>query len=87
MSAELENIFESIIRKVVREELQSAIGGKPEELLDAEGVAAILKVNKQKVYSLAREGEIEPIMLSKRDMRWAPEVIRAFQLRKGIKAV
>lgn len=84
--SELEDKFAEIVRKVLREELASITGDRPEELLDAEDVAAILKVNKQKVYSLARQHEIEPIMLSKRDMRWAPEVIREFQLRKGIKA-
>lgn len=85
MSA-LEETFEAIVRKVIREELRSVIGDKPEELLDADDVAALLKVNKQKVYALTREKELEPIMLSKREMRWSPEVIREFQLRKGIKA-
>lgn len=85
MSA-LEETFEAIVRKVVREELRSVIGDKPEELLDADDVAALLKVNKQKVYALTREKELEPIMLSKREMRWSPEVIREFQLRKGIRA-
>lgn len=83
MSALEDNLAE-IIRKVIREELRSA--AMPQKLLDAQGVADLLGVEKQKVYSLAREGELEPIMLSKREMRWSPEVIREFQLRKGIKA-
>jgi len=85
MSA-LEEQFAEIVRKVIREELQSLIGGQPDDLMDAEGVASKLRVNKQKVYSLVREGEIEAIRISKREMRFAPEAIRQFQLKRGIKA-
>lgn len=83
----LEEQFEEIVRKVVREELQSFVGDKPEELLTAEGVRALLNLNNvQKVYSLVREHELEAIMISKREMRFAPSVIREFQLKRGIKA-
>lgn len=82
----LEETFAEIVRRVVREELQSAQGVQPEQLLTADGVARLLGVNKQKVYSLAREHEIEPVMISKREMRFSPERVKEFQLRKGIRA-
>lgn len=82
----IEDRLEEIIRRVVREELRSQQRAQPEELLTAADVARFLGVNKQKVYSLAREHEIEPVMISKREMRFSPEIVRDFQLRKGIKA-
>lgn len=82
----LEDNLAEIVRRVVREELQAFKGREPEQLLTAEGVARILGVKKQKIYSLAREGELEPVMISKREMRFAPETIKQFQLRKGIRA-
>lgn len=85
MSA-LEETFEAIVRKVIREELGSLIIEQPEALKTAEQVATDLNVNKQKVYSLVREGELEAIRISKRGMRFAPSAIRDFQLRRGIKA-
>jgi excisionase family DNA binding protein len=82
----LEETFAEIVRQVVREELKSFHGSQPEELLTAEGVARLLGVKKQKVYALAREHEIEPVMISQREMRFSPQVVREFQLRKGIRA-
>lgn len=85
MSA-LEESFAEIVRRVVREELQFFTNTQPEELLTADGVAKLLGVNKQKVYSLAREHEIEPVMISQREMRFSPQTVREFQLKKGIRA-
>ncbi len=82
----LEETITEIVRRVVREELQSFHGTQPEELLTAVDVARLLGVKTPKVYALAREHEIEPVMISKREMRFSPEVVRDFQLRKGIKA-
>jgi thiamine biosynthesis lipoprotein ApbE len=84
MSA-LEETFAEIVRRVVREELQS-LAHAPDELLDADGVAALLKVNKQKVYALVREKELDAIWISKREMRFAPSAVREFQLKRGLKA-
>ena len=83
--SQLEDTFAEIVRRVIREELQS-LAHRPDELLDADGVAGLLKVNKQKVYSLVREKEIEAIWISKREMRFAPAAVRDFQLKRGIKA-
>lgn len=84
--SELEHQFAEIVRRVVREELQTFSNTRPEELLTADGVAKLLAVNRQKVYALAREHEIEPVMISQREMRFSPTVVREFQLKKGIKA-
>lgn len=83
----LEETFEEIVRRVVREELQGILSDKPEELLKAEDVRQQLNLNSvQKVYSLVREGQIEAIWISKREMRFAPSSVRQFQLKRGIKA-
>ena len=85
--SDLEIQFAEIVRRVVREELQALRSDNPEELLTAEQVARQLGVkSKQKIYALVKEGEIEPIWISKREMRFAPSVIRQFQLNKGIRA-
>ena len=83
----LEETFETIVRKVLREELQGLLADRPEEFLKADDVRQRLNLNSvQKVYSLVREGEIEAIWISKREMRFAPSAIREFQLKRGIKA-
>jgi excisionase family DNA binding protein len=82
----LEESFAEIVRQVVREELRALVDGNPEALLDAEGAAKLLNVNKQKVYSLVREGKLDAIWISQREMRIAPAAIREFQLKPAIKA-
>lgn len=77
--------FAEIVRRVVREELARVDMGRT-EMLTAEDVARDLKVNKQKVYSLVREGELDAVRISQREMRFTREAVREFQLRKGIKA-
>lgn len=85
MSA-LEETFEAIVRKVIREELSVITCDRPEDLWTAEDVARVLQVKASKVYALVREKQLVPIMISKREMRFAPSVIREFQLKRGIKA-
>lgn len=85
MSA-LETSLAEIVRQVVREELQTLRQSQPEELLLAEDVARLLHVNKQKVYALVRENELEAVRISQREMRFRPEAVKEFQLSKGIKA-
>lgn len=83
----IEEQLESIVRKVVREELQGLLSDKPEELLKAEDVRQHLNLNNvQKVYALVREGDLEAIWISKREFRIAPSALRAFQLKRGIRA-
>lgn len=83
----LDETLETLLRKVVREELQSLLSDKPEDLLKADDVRQQLNLNSvQKVYSLVRQGEIDAIWISKREMRFAPSAIREFQLKRGIKA-
>jgi hypothetical protein len=82
-----EETIETIIRKVVREELQTLLRDKPEDLLKAEDVRQRLNLNNvQKVYALVRENQLDAIWISKREMRFAPSAIREFQLKKGIHA-
>jgi len=82
----IEDQLAEIVRRVVREELRIFTSTQPEELLTAEGVARLLGVKKQKVYALAREHAIEPVMISQREMRFSPESVREFQLKKGLRA-
>jgi hypothetical protein len=82
-----EETLESIVRKVVREELQTLVSDKPEDLLKAEDVRQHLNLNNvQKVYALVRENQLEAIWISKREMRFAPSAVRDFQLKRGIQA-
>jgi excisionase family DNA binding protein len=84
MSA-LEESFSEIVRKVVREELQAFMGASTDErLLTADDVALRLRVSKQKIYSLKREGKLKAIMINQREMRFAPEAVRQFQLNEGV---
>ena len=79
--------FESILRRVFREEVALLLNGRPEDLLKPEDVRRLLNLNNvQKVYALVREGQIEAIWISKREMRIAPSALREFQLKRGIKA-
>lgn len=82
-----EETIETVVRKVIREELVSLLNDKPEDLLKAEDARRLLNLNSvQKVYSLVREGQLEAIWISKREMRIAPSALRDFQLKRGIKA-
>lgn len=83
----LDESLEILLRKVVREELQVLISDKPEDLLKADDVRQRLNLNSvQKVYALVREGQLDAIWISKREMRFAPSAVREFQLKKGIRA-
>lgn len=83
----IEETIETVVRKVIREELVSLLNDKPEDLLKAEDARRLLNLNSvQKVYSLVREGQLEAIWISKREMRIAPSALRDFQLKRGIKA-
>jgi len=59
-STTLENAFEGLIRRIVREEVQAAIGqnGHQPELLTSEQLAEKLKVPLSWVYEQSRLGKI-----------------------------
>lgn len=79
--------FETMLRRVIREELASFRNDKLEDLLKPEDVRQLLNLNNvQKVYALVRENQLEAIWVSKREMRIAPSALREFQLKRGIKA-
>lgn len=82
-----EETLKTIVREVIREELSSLLHDKPEDLLKPEDVRRVLNLNSvQKVYALVREGQLEAIKISQREMRFAPSAVREFQLKRGIKA-
>src|SRR5688572_20445157 len=82
----VDEAFEAMFRRVLRDELQTSRSGKPEQLLKPEDVRRLLNLNNvQKVYALVREGQIEAIWISKREMRIAPSALKQFQLKGGIK--
>ena len=56
--ASLETVLESLLRRIVREELQSVDNAKATELLTPEELAANLKVPLSWVYEQSRQGNI-----------------------------
>jgi excisionase family DNA binding protein len=54
----LETALESLLRRIVREELQSLANGKQAELLTPEELAERLKVPRSWVYQQSRQGNI-----------------------------
>ncbi len=54
----LENVLESLLRRIVREELQMLQDGKETELLTPEELANRLKVPLSWVYEQSRQGNI-----------------------------
>lgn len=85
--SELEDSIRNIVREVIREEFASLVADKSDELLRAEDVRVRLNFNNvQKVYSLVRQGQLEAIWISEREMRFTPEAVRDFKLKGGIKA-
>lgn len=54
----LETVFESLLRRIVREEVQSLQHGKVAELLTPEELATALKVPLTWVYEQSRQGNI-----------------------------
>jgi hypothetical protein len=54
----LESALESLLRRIVREEIQSLQDGNAAELLTPEGLAASLKVPLSWVYEQSRQGNI-----------------------------
>lgn len=58
MTPTLETVLESLLRRIVREEVQSLQAGKTAELLTPEELAACLKVPLSWVYEQSRQGNI-----------------------------
>ncbi len=55
----LENAFEALLRRIIREEIRASNGDKgPDELLSPEELAARLKVPPTWVYEQSRQGKI-----------------------------
>ena len=81
MSA-LEESIRSLVRDVVREEVQ-AVPMLPRPLLTAEQAGELLGgLDKQSIYRLAREGALRPIYISQTRFRFQVEEIERF-IREG----
>lgn len=71
-----EETLESIVRKVVREELQSA--SQDDRLLTAEQVAELLGYSAHHVHRLKREGALNGFMLGPNSLRFRRSEVERF---------
>jgi excisionase family DNA binding protein len=71
-----EETLESIVRKVVREELQSLSGD--DQLLTTEQVAELLVYSTHTVYQLKREKKLKAVVLGDNSLRFKRADVRRF---------
>lgn len=72
----LEETFETIVRKVIREELQASPGDK---LLTTEQVAEILGYNDiHSVYRLKKEGRLQAVYVTEKALRFRNSEVQRF---------
>lgn len=77
----LEETFEDIVRRVMREELTRL--GDSDRLLSAEQVAEILGYSVHQIHRLKREGKLKGFMLGDNSLRFRrSEVERFIQVRE-----
>lgn len=77
MSASLDETIETIVRRVIREELEANYGG--DRLLTPEQVAETLGFNDvESIYRLKREGKLKPVYLGERTLRFKNSVVQQF---------
>ncbi len=82
-TATLETALESLLRRIVREELQSLENGNAAELLTPEELAARLKVPLSWVYEQSRQGNIPTRRLGRYIRFNLHEVIESQQKKKA----
>lgn len=73
----LEETIETLLRKVVREELQ-ALAGEDVQLLTTEQVAGLLVYSTHTVYQLKREGKLKAVVLGDNSLRFKRSDVRRF---------
>jgi excisionase family DNA binding protein len=71
-----EETLESIVRKVVREEMQSLSGD--DQLLTTEQVAELLVYSTHTVYQLKREKKLRAVVLGDNSLRFKRSDVRRF---------
>lgn len=82
-----EETLEEIIRRVVREEFAVLIGSKDEGLLTAEQAAERIGCNKQRIYTLKREGHLKAVYTGDTHFKFAPDEVRRFIREQGTKHI